>query len=72
MVAPTPGDSSHFMAGHSSLSKCCGVIDPRTPPLSLFLPLPASPPSLLGHFTLAYAVMHLIAQHLARANSSKT
>lgn len=29
-------------------------------------------PSLWGHITLAYAVMHLIAQHLTRASSSKT
>lgn len=44
---------------------------PTRPPF-----FPASPCfpslSLLGHFTVAYAVMHLIAQHLFRANSSKT
>lgn len=44
-----------------------------SPPPSFSPASPCFPSlSLWGHFTVAYAVMHLIAQHHFRANSSKT
>lgn len=68
-VAPT--------AGTAVISWLATLASPNTAARSIPAPPPSTPLrlpplSLAGHFTVAYALMHLIAQHLFRANSSKT
>lgn len=73
-------DSSHFMAGHSSSSlhgsgggDGCGSGGNRSPfPHWLSLSVSHRSSSFLPFFMVASAPMHLIAQHLFRANSSKS